>query len=161
MKKIITLLAACLLFSSAQAVGLTNSPLFQIRLVLDTPSADSESMSVSYNVGTNSVRQDTFIVQTTPLFDINDVKSAASTQVKRAKTTGLEITFTDQARKRWADFTGANVGKRVAIILEVQLNSAPVLKSGIPGGKIQIVSNQGVQETTKLIAAINAAIPKR
>ena len=46
----------------------------------------------------------------------------------------VQLKFTGTGGKRFADVTGANVGKRMAIVLDDYIESAPVIKTKIAGG---------------------------
>jgi SecD/SecF fusion protein len=46
----------------------------------------------------------------------------------------------------WARITGANVNKRIAIILDGIVYSAPVVRGKIPGGRSQIEGMADLEE---------------
>jgi preprotein translocase subunit SecD len=162
MKKLIAIMAVCLFVSAAYAADLTNSAVFQIRLVLGAASTNSDEMSVAYDIGNGAVHRETYDVQKTVPFDLSAVKSA--TVIENIRYNGLfqvEVTLTDEARKRFADFSRQNVGKRIACIIDGQLDSAPVLKSEISDGKVWVGSSDSEQKAKDMAAKINAAITKR
>lgn len=80
------------------------------------------------------------------------------------KTTGrpeVEVTFTEAGKRRVARLTAANVGKKMAIILDGTIQSAPLIQSAIPGGKaiIHMGGRPGEdlsQVAADLATAINA-----
>lgn len=60
----------------------------------------------------------------------------------------VSMQFTGSGGKRFADITGENVGKRMAIVLDDIVVSAPVINTKISGGSAQITlgSDQGFQQ---------------
>ncbi|MDI6841033.1 MAG: protein translocase subunit SecD [bacterium] len=50
----------------------------------------------------------------------------------------VDLTMTAEARRKWAHITGANVGRRIAIIMDGIVQSAPVVIERIAGGRSMI-----------------------
>jgi len=81
------------------------------------------------------------------------VRNAA---VQQNPTTGeIEVTLTMNAAgtKEWADYTAANIGKQVAIVLDGTIQSAPVVQSAIPDGQTAISGNF-TAETAKQLKTV-------
>jgi len=81
-------------------------------------------------------------------------------------TPAVQIKFTGAGGKRFSDVTGANVNKRMAIILDSIVESAPVIKTKISGGSAVITLgggqgwNQQVEEATQLSLVLKSgALP--
>jgi len=72
----------------------------------------------------------------------------------------INIAFTDAGRERFAAISRQNIGKRLAIVINGQVRSAPVINSEITGGKVQISGRFSEPEAKKLAAEISAAIAK-
>lgn len=72
----------------------------------------------------------------------------------------VSIQFNDEGAKLFADITGRNVGKQVAIFVGGQLISAPTVNEKISGGKAQITGRYTVDTATGLARDLNTgAIP--
>ena len=70
------------------------------------------------------------------------------------------LIFNDDGAKLFEDLTRNNVGKRVAIFLDNNLLSAPVVQSEISGGKAVITGNFSIPEARQLVQRLNAgALP--
>lgn len=71
---------------------------------------------------------------------------------------GLEVAMemTPQAASRWAQITGANIGKFIAIVLDERVYSAPVVQGQISGGNSQITGNFDVKEADDLANVLKA-----
>jgi len=60
----------------------------------------------------------------------------------------------------FSDLTGENTGRRLAIVLDGTVYSAPVIREKIPSGKAQITGNFSVQEANDLAIVLRAgALP--
>ncbi len=72
----------------------------------------------------------------------------------------VSIEFDDAGAKMFADITGRNIGKTVAILLDNGMISAPRVNEAIPSGKAVIQGNFTVTEAKQLSIALNAgALP--
>ncbi|OGP12409.1 MAG: protein-export membrane protein SecD, partial [Deltaproteobacteria bacterium GWA2_50_8] len=71
-----------------------------------------------------------------------DMLRNAQVQVRNNEPYAL-LSFNKTGTKAFADLTKANVGKRLAIILDDYVNKAPVIQSEIPGGEAQITLGYG------------------
>jgi len=63
-----------------------------------------------------------------------------------------EIAFTlnSQGAKRFAEITGKNIGRRLAIVLDGELCTAPVIRSPIENGSGQITGHFDAKEALEL-----------
>ncbi len=72
----------------------------------------------------------------------------------------VNMTMDSQGATEWARITGANVGKRIAIILDGVAYNAPVVKGKIPGGRSVIEGMENLQEAKLLEIVLKAgALP--
>jgi len=70
------------------------------------------------------------------------------------------LEFNDEGAKKFAEGTRKNVGKRIAILLDQQILSAPVVKEEIPSGKAEITGYETVQSAYHLSVMLNSgALP--
>ena len=72
----------------------------------------------------------------------------------------IQITFTDAGAKRFAKVTHQNMGKRLAIIIDGRLYSAPTVKSEVRGGQAEISGNFSESEAQDLATKINQSVTK-
>jgi preprotein translocase subunit SecD len=63
----------------------------------------------------------------------------------------VTLSFTSNGTKAWADFTSANVGKQVALVLDGSVLSAPVINEPIFAGETEI-SGRFTQEQARQLA---------
>ena len=68
----------------------------------------------------------------------------------------VSITFNSVGAKRFDQITAANVGKRMAIVLDDTVYSAPVIRERIAGGSAQISGSFTSQEATDLAIILRA-----
>ena len=71
-----------------------------------------------------------------------DMLSDAQVQV-HANEPYVSLTFNDIGAEVFAELTGENVGKPLAIVLDDRVSSAPVIQSRIPNGRAQITLGYG------------------
>jgi preprotein translocase subunit SecD len=75
-------------------------------------------------------------------------------------TPHVSIAFNPEGAKRFEEITGANVKKRMAIILDNTVYSAPVIQERISGGNAQITGSFGMDEAKDLSIVLKAgALP--
>ena len=68
----------------------------------------------------------------------------------------VSIEFNSLGAKRFDELTAANVGKRMAIVLDNNVYSAPVIRERISGGSAQISGSFTSQEATDLAIVLRA-----
>lgn len=66
----------------------------------------------------------------------------------------VDLTMTRRARGRWAQITGANVGRRIAIVLDGVIQSAPVVRERIATGASQITMGGARMEEARDLAIV-------
>jgi preprotein translocase subunit SecD len=131
-------------------------PPFQLQLVLDQPGEDSEVVTnSSVNAG-----EATLNVRKTPLLDHTAISSVTVT-TSASGTPQIEVELSQAAREQFTQITKENINKRLAIVMDGNLYSAPVIKSEISGGKLQISGSFTEAEARDLATKINDAISNR
>ena len=68
----------------------------------------------------------------------------------------VSMEMTPTAASRWAQITGENLGKYIAIVLDDRVYSAPVVQSKISGGNSQITGNFSIKEGEDLANVLKA-----
>ncbi len=72
----------------------------------------------------------------------------------------VNLTFNDDGARLFEELTGANVGKQIAIYLDGQPISAPVVRQKITGGTAQITGTFTADEARQLVRRLNSgALP--
>ncbi len=66
----------------------------------------------------------------------------------------IDLTMRKEYWRKWAQITGANVERQIAIVLDGIVQSAPVVRERIPNGKSQITMGNATQEEAKTLAII-------
>ncbi len=100
----------------------------------------------------------TLWVASKPSFATADIKSSS---VRRSSDHWIvSISFTDDAARRFGDFSKSHIGERIAILSHGKLISAPTLLQAVTVGTVEISGNFTEDTARELGAAIAAAIPK-
>ena len=72
----------------------------------------------------------------------NDLRNARVAQGERLEPI-VNLEFNTNGARKFADLTGANINKRMAIVLDDIVNSAPTIQTRIAGGNAQITLGGG------------------
>ena len=68
----------------------------------------------------------------------------------------INFALNSEGAQIFGDFTGANVGKRMAIVLDSKVYSAPVINERIGGGHVQVSGNYTLAEAQDLAIALRS-----
>lgn len=79
----------------------------------------------------------------------SDLKDARA-QVSQGGGAVVGLEFSDEGGKKFADLTARNIGKQIAIALDGQILTAPVVQEAIAGGRAQISGQRSVEEAENL-----------
>lgn len=66
----------------------------------------------------------------------------------------VDLTMTRESRTKWAQITGGHVGRRLAIVLDNVVFSAPVVRERIPNGRSVITLGTAPMEEAKTLAIV-------
>ena len=72
----------------------------------------------------------------------------------------VNMTMNDEGSEKWARITGANLKKRIAIVLDERVYSAPVVQAKITGGRSQITGQSNSDEARLLEVILKAGALK-
>ena len=76
-----------------------------------------------------------------PVLSGDVVKDASMDFDKQAGGTYVSMNMTNEAAGRWSSITGQNTGRRIAIVLDDRVYSAPTVQNQISGGRSQITGH--------------------
>lgn len=97
-----------------------------------------------------------YVLNAIPVLDgsmLTDAKVAFSQQNNQPV---INFTLNSEGARIFGDFTGANVGKRLAIVLDGKVYSAPVINERIGGGSGQISGGFSVEEAHDVAIALRS-----
>jgi preprotein translocase subunit SecD len=78
-----------------------------------------------------------------------DLKDAKATMGNGNRPT-VNLEFTDEGAKKFADVTARNVGKQIAITLDGEILTNPVVQEAITGGRAQITGERTMEDANHL-----------
>ena len=159
MKKIVSIVSVCLVTLAAAAADSSASQVFQMRLVEDKSSGGMEQMTLVQKWNGKEQKEELF-VQKTALLDQTDLKSATFSTNTPTGAAVIQIAFTDKGAKHFAEITRQSIGRRLAIVIDGQVYSAPTIRSEIAGGSAQISGSFNEQEARDLAAKISKTLQK-
>jgi preprotein translocase subunit SecD len=74
----------------------------------------------------------------------------------KVNQSNVDIEFSAEGGKKFADLTAKNVGKPISILLDKQVLTSPVVREVISGGKAQISGNRSIEEATNLAVLLRS-----
>jgi hypothetical protein len=127
---------------------------FAVQLVQDAPGENTQAM-------TNRNGRETLHVQQTPMLDDTAIQSATVTADPATGEQQIEVEFSELGKELFAAITRENLNKRLAIVLDGQVYTAPVIRSEITEGKAVITGSFTADEARELAAKVSSAIQSR
>nr|WP_203415238.1 protein translocase subunit SecD [Pelodictyon luteolum] len=138
------------------------SALLRDAAVRDLLPPDSEMLiSARPETGNDALSyHDLYLVKKTPELTGGVITEAKATFGSQGVQPEVLMSMNSEGTSKWARITGANIGKRVAIVLDGAVYSAPVVQSKIPNGNSVINGIQSLEEAKDLEIVLKAgALP--
>jgi SecD/SecF fusion protein len=92
--------------------------------------------------------------------DISDARPYRVGDGTNAGEVAVSLKFSGVGPKKFSAVTAANVGKQMAIVLDDQVISAPVIRDRIPNGEAQITGLDDMAEANRLAVVLRAGALK-
>jgi len=109
---------------------------------------------------TREERKVPFLVQKKAVITGRDVTTARVSIDQNTSEPYVSVDFNAAGARAFSDLTDANVGKRLAIVLDGNVHSAPQIRERIPSGRAQITGGFSTDEATDLAIVLRAgALP--
>ena len=109
---------------------------------------------------TKEERKIPFVVQKKAYVTGRDVAGARVSIDQNTSEPYVSVDFNANGARAFADLTDANVGRRLAIVLDDNVHSAPQIRERIPSGRAQITGGFTTEEATDLAIVLRAgALP--
>jgi preprotein translocase subunit SecD len=126
----------------------------------DIPEGDILLYQRSVDPNTGGVRKIPFLLKEKTLMTGEYLKDARVALESQFHEPYVALEFDDIGGKLFEQITGANVKRRLAIILDDNVYSAPVIQERIPGGRAQITGRFDTREASDLAIVLRAgALP--
>jgi len=97
-----------------------------------------------------------YIVKEIPILDGSMLTDARVAFSRNSNQPVIDFTLNSEGARIFGDFSGKNVGKRLAVVLDNVIYSAPVIRERIGGGSGQISGNFSVQEAHDVAIALRS-----
>ena len=89
-----------------------------------------------------------------------DLKDAQASTNQQSGQNVVNLEFSDEGAKKFADLTTKNVGRTIAILLDGELLTAPNVREPILGGKAEISGQKSLEEAQNLAVVLRSgALP--
>jgi preprotein translocase subunit SecD len=110
----------------------------------DLPKNFELAFEKKVNKATNDIESKTpYLVESNPQITGDDLEDARVAIDQQKNEPYVSLDFKSAGAKRFEEVTGANVGKRLAIILDGNVYSAPNILNKIGGGRAQVTLGNG------------------
>ena len=89
-----------------------------------------------------------------------DLKDAQAATNQQTGQNVVNLTFSDEGAKKFADLTMKNVGRTIAILLDGEVLTAPNVREPILGGKVELTGQKTLEEAQNLAVVLRSgALP--
>ncbi len=126
-------------------VGCSEQVTMEFRLADDNPGEQLTGMALAGG-------EETFSLEGDVLFSHDDVTQALV--LGQGTHPFIELTFSEEASARFAQVTEENVGRRVGMIIDGELLSAPIIRAPITQGKAIIEGYFSWEEAERIAAGL-------
>src|SRR5205809_7331108 len=157
MKLALKILLSLVALLAAQGADLAKSDLLQIRVVAEKASDKTQPMRLEHRTVSGGVSGETLYVEKRVLLSQKDLQSASLVKDPVIASQMIQLQFSPSGAKRFATATRENLHKRLAIIINGRVLSAPVIQGEITGGSATITGNFAPGQAEELVEALNAA----
>jgi len=135
----------------------------EIRLVDDSPGAQAALASGTVPFGLERYTDSdgrALLLRRQVLLTGENLKDAQPGRDSQANQPAVHLTLDDKGARIFRDVTRDNIGKRMAILLfekgQGQVVTAPVIRSEIPGGQVQISGSMNANEAADIALLLRA-----
>lgn len=97
-----------------------------------------------------------YVVKELPILDGSALTDAKVAFAQQSSSPVINFSLDSQGAKKFGDYTGSHVGKRLAIVLDGKVYSAPVINERIGGGHGQISGGFGMEEASDVAIALRS-----
>ena len=104
----------------------------------------------------NVTSRDSLVLQRRPVLSGETVRDAQVQISTLDNQPYVGISFDAEGRRRFARITETHVGRRLAIVLDNRVQSAPVIREAISGGEAQISGNFTLKEASNLAIVLRS-----
>ncbi len=124
------------------------------------PPGDEILYKVVYDPKTGRVRKIPYLLKKRALLTGQYITDARVQIDRQYNEPYVTLSFDRRGAKLFEKITGENIKKRLAIVLDNKVNSAPVIQDKISGGRAQITGNFTMEEARDLAIVLRAgALP--
>jgi preprotein translocase subunit SecD len=118
---------------------------------VDNPAPGTEAIDgIEFDQVTRTQRRTRHLVETQVQMTGQTIADARMQLFDQLEGPTVQLTLNGDGARQFDQLTGANVGRRLAIILDGTVYSAPVIQERIPGGRAQITGSFAIKEAREL-----------
>lgn len=134
----------------------------EFRIVCDDEEKIQEALAGDVPTGYElkyDEKEESLLVEVTSVMTGDSLADALMSRDQYGRPS-VKLDFTGKGAKMFSNITGANVNRRLAIVLDEEVYSAPVIRERISGGNAEITGNFSVEEAKDLATVLRTgALP--
>ncbi len=96
-----------------------------------------------------------YAVKNEPALTRADIENIATSGVDNSQAAAIKIKFRQTSAKTWADLTGRNLNKPIAIVIDNRVFYTPVVKTAMENGLCEITGSFQREEVNFFLAIVN------
>src|SRR5688572_5911269 len=154
MRRLIATLAVLFLVQTISSAE--SRQVFELRAVFEKGSEATVPMEFK-----SGERSETLHVGKEALLDGSAVASANLSTDPISGQPIVGVRFNEEGTKKFSDITAQNIGKRISILVNGKVYTAPRINERISGGRAQIAGNFAKEAAEELVETINEAVGKK
>ena len=152
-RKIVLTFCVAALMAAAFTALAAQPGSFEIRRVVEEKdSAGAETLAFAH---AREGAESSLRVMKEAVLNGKDVAHAAAQKDPVTGNLGVRVTLTEKGKERFASLTERSVGKRLAIVVNGKIVSAPVVREKIAGGEVVVNGNFSAKEADELAEIFN------
>ena len=103
---------------------------------------------------TSTMSKEDIVLEDAPSLSINDILKVKKIKSRYTKSFEIGLVLTEAGAHKFYLLTKEHIGQALAIVIDKQIVSMPVVQAAIEGGKINITGNFTEEEVHKMIASL-------
>ncbi|MEN6625137.1 MAG: M56 family metallopeptidase [Candidatus Sumerlaeia bacterium] len=137
----------------------TTTSVLALRWVATNQERDKAEKLPPYRGALSKDEVPSFWVQNEAQLSERDFASAEVVPNSAGKDYVISLKLTAEGQKRFAELTGKNIGRQMAIVVNGRIVSAPIVNEAITGGGVQISGGFSRKQAEEIVAAMKQSNP--
>ena len=124
-----------------------------IQFYLEAKSTDAKTLELKFRDSDESM-----LLEKTPVLTEKDIEGAELVLGKdedESKPVSIQFQLSQRGSKRCTEITGNNINRKIAVVVNGRIITAPIIKQRVPGGPLFISEKFSFEEARKIVDDLN------